>query len=84
MHTLPPAMIPMRVPFAPLFSRRVWCHVQVLLVGAVLAPGIRTVAAVLCVMGLSQLKPFQCYHRVLNRVARARRGPPRSPRRCRR
>ena len=69
MPTLPPAMIPLLVPFAPLFSRRVWCHVQVLLVGAILAPGIRTVAAVLRVMGLSQLKPFQRYHRVLNRAA---------------
>ena len=44
MSTLPPAMIPMLAPFAPLFSTRVWCHVQVLLVGAILAPGIRTVA----------------------------------------
>lgn len=69
MHTLPPAMIPMLVPFAPLFSKRVWRHVQVLLVGAILAPGIRTVTAVLRVMGLSQLKPFQRYHRVLNRAA---------------
>jgi hypothetical protein len=68
MQTLPPAMIPTIAPFVPLFSRRVWCHAQVLLVGAILAPGIRTVAAVLRVMGLSHLKPFQRYHRVLNRA----------------
>jgi hypothetical protein len=59
----------MIAPFVPLFSRPVWRHAQVLLVGAILAPGIRTVAAVLRVMGLSQLKPFQRYHRVLNRAA---------------
>jgi hypothetical protein len=61
-------MRPVIAPFVPLFSRRVWCHAQVLLVGAILAPGIRTVAAVLRVMGLSQIRPFQRYHRVLNRA----------------
>ena len=34
MHTLPPAMILLLRPFAPLFSRPVWKHVQVLLTGA--------------------------------------------------
>ena len=68
MQTLPPAMIPMLGPFAPLFSKRVWCHVQVLLGGAILAPGIRTVAAVLRVMGLSRCRAFSRYHRVLNRA----------------
>jgi DDE superfamily endonuclease len=67
-QTLPPAMIPMLGPFAPLFSKRVWCHVQVLLGGAILAPGIRTVAAVLRVMGLSRCRAFSRYHRVLNRA----------------
>jgi hypothetical protein len=32
--------------FAPLFTKRVWYHVQVLLVGAILAPGKRTITAV--------------------------------------
>lgn len=54
--------------FAPVFSRRVWRHVQVLLVGAILAPGRRTVAALLRVMGLSEERHFQTYHRVLNRA----------------
>jgi len=54
--------------FAPVFSRRVWRHVQVLLVGAILAPGRRTVTALLRVMGLSEERHFQTYHRVLNRV----------------
>ena len=42
--------------------------VQVLLTGAILTAGPRTVTAVLRVMGLSQEKQFQKYHRVLNRV----------------
>jgi len=54
--------------FAPVFSRRVWQHVQVLLVGAILASGKRTVAALLRVMGRSGERHFQTYHRVLNRA----------------
>ena len=54
--------------FAPLFSKRVFTHVQVLVVGAILAPGKRTVTAILRVMGLSQEEHFQNYHRVLNRA----------------
>ena len=33
--------------FAPLFSRRVFRHVQVLILGAILAPGKRTVTSAL-------------------------------------
>jgi hypothetical protein len=40
----------------------------VLVIGAILAPGKRTVTAVLRVMGLSQERQFQRYHRVLNRA----------------
>jgi hypothetical protein len=69
MHILPPAMILLLRPFAPLFSRRVWAHVQVLLAGAILAPAQRTVTAALRVMGLGQTPHFQRYHRVLNRAA---------------
>lgn len=53
--------------FACLFSRRVWAHVEVLLTGAVLTPGRRTVAAVLRVMGRGEERQFQAYHRVLSR-----------------
>jgi len=56
------------VKFALLFSKRVGAHAQILLVGALLAPGKRTVTAVLRVMGLSQERHFQNYHRVLNRA----------------
>jgi hypothetical protein len=54
--------------FATLFSKRIWQRVQILLMGAILAPGQRTVTAVLRIMGLSAEKHFQNYHRVLNRV----------------
>jgi len=67
MHTLPPAMILLLRSFAPLFSRRVWKHVEVLLTGTILAPAQRTVTAVLRVMGLGACPHFQRYHRVLNR-----------------
>ncbi len=67
MLTLPPAMMACLSAFAPVFSRRVWSHALVLVVGAMLAPGQRMVTSVLRVMGLSQLPSFQRYHRVLNR-----------------
>jgi hypothetical protein len=54
--------------FVPLFSRRVWPHVQVLLIGAILAPGKRTVSSALHAMGLSQEERFHRYHRVLSRA----------------
>jgi DDE superfamily endonuclease len=42
--------------------------VKVLLPGAVLAPGQRTVTAILRIMGRSAAPDFQTYHRVLNRA----------------
>jgi len=55
-------------PFAPLFSERVFEHVQVLMVGAILAPGKRTVSSALRAMGLDQRMTFHRYHRVLSRA----------------
>jgi hypothetical protein len=69
MRTLPAMMLHLLNPFVPLFSRRVWPHVQLLLAGAILAPGKRTVSVALRVMGLGQTEQFQRYHRVLNRAA---------------
>src|SRR3954447_15885532 len=66
--TLPKEMIRVLAPFAPLFSERVFQHVQVLLAGAILAPGKRTVSSALRVMGLDGEKPFHRYHRVLSRA----------------
>jgi hypothetical protein len=54
--------------FAPVFSRPVWQHVKVLMTGAVLAPGKRTVAAILRITGHRVAPDFQTYHRVLNRA----------------
>ena len=67
MGPLPPTIIQLMSHFAPLFSPRVWPHAQVLLTGAILAPGKRTVSALLHVMGLDHRSDFQTYHRVLNR-----------------
>jgi hypothetical protein len=66
MHALPTTMVRFLAPFAPLFSKRVWQHVQVLLAGAILAPGRRTVSSALRAMGLDQHKRFHHYHRVLS------------------
>ena len=68
MLILPSDIMPVLLPFAQLFSERIWQWVQVLIVGAILAPGRRTVTAILRVMGLSHERQFQNYHRVLNRV----------------
>jgi len=68
MLSVPVTLTRLIVRFVPLFSKRVWEHAQVLVVGALLAPGKRTVTAVLRVMGLSQEGQFQKYHRVLNRA----------------
>jgi hypothetical protein len=65
---MPCEFIALIVAFAPLFSKPVFQHAQVLLMGALLSPGKRTVTAALRVMGLSQDAQFQNYHRVLNRA----------------
>src|SRR5215210_1460554 len=67
-RTLPEEMIRTLAPFAPLFSKRLWRHVQVLVAGAILAPGARTVSSALRAMGLDQEKRFHRYHRVLSRA----------------
>jgi hypothetical protein len=61
-------MIRVLTPFAPLFSERVWQHVQLLLAGAILAPGKRTVTSALRVVGLEKERRFCRYHRVLSRA----------------
>src|SRR5438270_13821089 len=54
--------------FGEVFSERVGEWAQVLLIGSILVPGERTVAAVLRVMGQQDEKQFQNYHRVLSRA----------------
>ena len=68
MHTLPTSMIQVLAPFAPLFSKSVFQHVQLLLVGAILAPGKRTVASALRAVSLEDERRFCRYHRVLSRA----------------
>jgi hypothetical protein len=67
MLPLPVEIIVVLQPFAPAFRTCVWEWAKVLLVGAILAPGGRTVTSVLRVVGLSQEQHFANYHRVLNR-----------------
>jgi len=68
MPPLPEALLLVLAPFAPLFSQRVWVHAQILLLGALLAPGARTVTAALRIMGLALERRFTNDHRVLNRA----------------
>ena len=68
MLTLPVAIISLLQPFETIFHARTWKKAQLLLVGAVLAPGKRTVTSALRVMGLSEESSFALYHHVLNRA----------------
>jgi hypothetical protein len=68
MGTLPGEIVRVLRGFEDVFSERIWDWVQVLVVGAILAPGRRTVTSVLRVMGLSSERQYQNYHRVLNRA----------------
>lgn len=68
MLTLPEPIITLLMPFRPLFHRSTWVKGQVLLIGAILAVGKRTVTAALRVMGLSDESDYSKYHQVLNRA----------------
>jgi hypothetical protein len=68
MRSLPPTVIRVMAVFAPVFSTPVGPPVKVLITGALLAPGRRTVTAALCMMGLSAAPHFPSDPRVLNRA----------------
>ena len=68
MGSLPPDLLTIISVFAPLFTETVWQRAQLLLAGAMLTPGRRTVSAILRVMGLSDVGEFKNYHRVLSRA----------------
>ena len=68
MLNLPPVIMAILLPFAPLFQARTWQKVLVLLIGTILTPGKRTVTAALRVMGLQDEGKFATYHQVLNRA----------------
>jgi hypothetical protein len=70
MLTLPSRFAAVILTFAPVFmQQRTWRHAELLLIGAILAPGQRTVASLLRITGLSRERCFVNYHRVLNRAA---------------
>ena len=54
-------------PFASEFSRPTWKNIQILLIGAILCRGPRRISSILRVMGLSNIRNFSKYHRVLSR-----------------
>jgi hypothetical protein len=64
--TVPRILVKWLWPFVGCFSASNWKHVLVLVAGAVLSPGRRTVTAALRVMGLDQTAGFAVYHRVLS------------------
>lgn len=68
MLKLPTAIITLMQPFQPLFRKPTWHKAQLLLVGAILTTGRRTVTATLRVMGLSNETGFAKYHQVMNRA----------------
>src|SRR4051794_8988434 len=69
MH-LPACFAAVILTLAPVFvQQRTWRHAELLLIGAILAPGKRTVTSLLRIAGLSRERRFTNYHRVLNRAA---------------
>ena len=74
MPDLPARFAALIISFAPLFVQRSWLHARVLLIGAILAPGRRTVASVLRITGHARDKHFTNYHRVLSRAPWSARG----------
>lgn len=69
MLNLPVPIITLMEPFRPLFRKPTWGKAQILLVGAILTTGKRTVTATLRVMGLNDETDFAKYHQVLNRAS---------------
>jgi len=69
MRTLPDWIMVLLLEFAPVVRRKTtWHKVEIMVVGAILTTGKRTVSAVLRVMGLSQGRHYARYHHVLSRA----------------
>ena len=69
MVSLPIWMITVLTEFAPaIYQMSTWYKIEVLVAGAILATGKRTVSAALRVMGLSQERNYAKYHQVLSRA----------------
>lgn len=67
MSAVPHSLERWMAPFAALFTRPTWRHALVLVAGALLTPGRRTVTAALSIMGWREDGGFAKFHRVLNR-----------------
>jgi hypothetical protein len=65
---IPPILASWLSVFRPYFTTPAWNRVLVLVTGAVLAPGKRTVTQVLRIMGLADERGFRRYHDVLARA----------------
>jgi len=65
---LPTSIMVLMDPFRPVFTAPTWRKAQVLAVGAILTPGVRTVCAALRTVGLAASIDFGTYHQVLNRA----------------
>jgi len=68
MQSLPRGIAVVFNAFSELFTLPTWRHMQLLLTGAILCQGARRVSSILRVMGLSQEKRFEKYHRIFNRA----------------
>ena len=55
-------------PFRPWFTTPSWDHLLVLVMGAILSPGKRTVTACLRITGRAEAANFAVYHQLLNRA----------------
>jgi DDE superfamily endonuclease len=65
---VPPILVTLMAAFRGFFTAPVWDHVLVLVSGAVLTSGKRTVSAALRIMGLTQAGDFALYHHVLSQA----------------
>lgn len=68
MGPLPVEIIKLLSEFAPKFDKRTWIKAKVLLMGAILSTGKRTVTSALQIMGHGNDEGYAKYHHVLNRA----------------
>jgi hypothetical protein len=69
MPSLSSHILPVLLPFATLFSSSAWKNALILILGAIICRGQRTVCAALKMMGLGSDGSFAKYHHILNRVS---------------
>lgn len=67
MPFLPTVIVSLLSNFANVFTKPTWKYAQILLTGAIICNGKRTVSSALRVMGLAHEQRFERYHRVLSK-----------------